>query len=54
MKVIYIGDAERVHVPGVGKFPPGEPIDVPDEVGKALIKQDQWETPQVKTKKDES
>lgn len=38
MKVTYTGPDKAVHIPGVGKFDTGKPIDLPDDVAKALVK----------------
>ena len=44
MKVTYTGPLKRVHIPCVGKFDAGT-IEVPDDVGQALVTHPDWEQP---------
>jgi len=38
MRIVYIKQDSGVSIDGYGFAKPGEPIEVPDEVGEALIK----------------
>ena len=38
MKIVYVRQDSGVSIDGYGFAKPGEPIEVPDEIGEALIK----------------
>jgi len=38
MKIVYTRQDSGVSIDGVGFFKPNEPVEVPDQVGEALIK----------------
>lgn len=47
MRVVYKGPHREVEVPALGRdgrCKRGQTIEVPDEVGASLVKQDCWET----------
>lgn len=48
MRVTYVGPHDAVEVPSLGvACARGESLDVPNDIGHELIKQDSWETAKI-------
>jgi len=53
MKIVYVRQDSGVSIDGVGFVEPGQTIEVPDDLGEALIKGGLFKVEREKRKKEE-